>query len=331
MNNAPSLPVQAADHRQVTYYDLPAAKPSPWGWLVSGYIFVGGLGGSAQVIATAADLAGDPSLAPIVRRGRYIALASALVGGPLLIIDLRTPQRWYNMLRIFRKTSPMSIGTWVLIGFGVLSAVLAALQFAADRGPSRGEPVKISMKLLQLPAALAGMAMSTYTGALLSSTSTPLWAAAPRRIAAVFGASAMASAAAALSVGQQMRGAPGEASRPLDHIALAAAAAEILLLLSLRRRWREQRLDGALDETGWGLVYDFGVIALGAGVPVLHHGRSLFEPKRPPRSALVISLAILAGGFLLRHVLLKAGNSSARRPRDYFRFTAAPVPGRSSR
>ncbi len=38
-----------------TYYDRPALKPSLYGWKVSGYIFVGGLGGSAQILATLAN------------------------------------------------------------------------------------------------------------------------------------------------------------------------------------------------------------------------------------------------------------------------------------
>jgi len=101
-----------------------------------------------------------------------------------------------------------------------------------------------------LPAALAGMAMSTYTGALLSATtSTPLWAAAPRRIAAAFGASAMASGAAALTIAERGREAP-DIGPALDRIALVASAVELFLLLSLRQRLREQGVDGALDETG---------------------------------------------------------------------------------
>jgi uracil-DNA glycosylase len=42
-------------------------------------------------------------------------------------------------------------------------------------------------------------------------------------------------------------------------------------LLSLRQRFREQGVDGALNETGWGLAFDLGAVALGAGVPVLYH------------------------------------------------------------
>ena len=279
-----------------------------------------GARGSAQIIASAADLVGDPALAPIIRNGRYIALGATVLGGPLLIIDLHTPQRWYNMLRIFRKTSPMSIGTWVLMSFGPLSAALAAAQFTADRGHSSSRAEQRAIKLLQIPAALTGMAMSTYTGALLSATSTPLWAAAPRRIAAVFGVSAMASGAAALTIAEQGRHV-SEAHRALNCIALAASALELFLLLSLRQRFREQGVDGALSESGWGLAYDLGAVAIGAGVPVLHHVESMIKPKQPSRPALVIPLAVLAGGFLLRHILLRAGNVSAKRPKDYFRFT----------
>ena len=158
------------------------------------------------------------------------------------------------MLRIFRKTSPMSIGTWVLMSFGTFSGALATAQFAVDHGHSPNRAMQTAIKLLGVPAALAGMAMSTYTGALLSATSTPLWAAAPRRIAALFGASAIASGAAALTIAEQSRSAC-ETGRPLDRIALVAGALELFLLLSLRQRFREQgtahlmRPDGASPTT----------------------------------------------------------------------------------
>jgi formate-dependent nitrite reductase membrane component NrfD len=131
----------------------------------------------------------------------------------------------------------------------------------------------------------------------------------------------MASGAAALTIAGQGRSASDEASPVLNRIALVASAVELFLLWSLRRRFREQGVDGALNETGWGLAYDFGVMALGVGAPMLHHVEIVIEPKSAPRRALIISLAVLAGGFLLCHVLLRAGNISAKRPKDYFRLT----------
>ncbi|MBV9200079.1 MAG: polysulfide reductase NrfD [Alphaproteobacteria bacterium] len=323
--NAPALlPERATDRQILTYYGLPAVKPSLWGGLVSGYIFIAGVGGSAQIIATAADFARDPRLAPVIRQGRYIALGAAILGAPLLIIDLHTPQRWYNMLRIFRRTSPMSIGTWVLMSFGLSSFAVAALQYVSGRLRRPSRTMQTTMKLLEVPAALTGMAMSTYTGALLSATSTPLWAAAPCQIAALFGASAMASGTAALALAGQCRGASSEAGRALDRIAFLASAVEVVLMLSLRRRLYEKGVAEALGDRGSGLAYDFGAVMLGAGVPMLHHGRRILRPNRARRPSMMVSLAVLAGGFLLRHILLSAGNDSARRPNDYFRFAGGP-------
>ena len=304
-----------------TYYEQAAVKHSLWGAKVSIYMFVAGLAGSSQIVAAAADLAGGAATQGIVRRGRFIALAGALVGGPLLIVDLHTPQRFYNMLRIFRRTSPMSIGTYVLMSFGALSAFLAAVEAAKIRGPLPGA-LERAAKVAQVPAAVAGAAMSTYTGARLAATSTPLWASAPRLIAAAFGASAMSSAAAALTIGEESE----EAQAALDRLSLVAETAELCLLSGLRGRFREAEVDGVLRETGWGPAYDIAVAALGAGLPL---GLRVSGTKSPGLR-LVGALAVLAGAFALRHVLLRAGNESAKRPRDYFRVTRRTSPPRTA-
>jgi protein NrfD len=316
--------------QEATYYGLPAIKPSLWHGLVSSYMFVSGIGGSAQIIASLADFVDARALASLVRNGRYIAFASALAGGPLLIIDLHTPRRWYNMLRIFRKTSPMSIGTWVLMSFGSLSAALAAAQFASDRGHASSGIVGGTIKLLQFPAVLSGMAMTTYTGSLLSATSNPLWAAAPRTIAAIFGASAMASGAAALRIAERRRDALDRASRALDRIGFLASAAELVLMICLRQQLHRRGVDGALRQTEWRPVYDVGAVGLGAGIPILHYVQRGRQPEHAPRGMLLISLAVLAGGFLLRHVLIEAGNASIKRPRDYFRFAGSNFASRQA-
>jgi formate-dependent nitrite reductase membrane component NrfD len=307
------------DGRIVTYYDQPALKASLWGWKVSTYIFLSGLAGSAQIIATAADLAGDRRDRAIVRDGRYLAFAGALFGAPLLIMDLHTPQRFYHMLRIFRPTSPMSIGTYVLVGFGGLSAILAAAQLRRDMS-AKSVLGHTASRFVQLPAAVLGAAMSTYTGALLGATSTPLWAAAPRLLPALFGASAMASAAAALSL--TSRGAGGAA---LGRIEAVASAVELCLLTALRHRLRSE---------GVRTSFAAAPLWLTAAVPVLHQAAAALEiPKRssPEKDVAVIArrsakfgtaaaVAVLAGAFLLRHAILRAGNRSSQRPRDYFRL-----------
>jgi protein NrfD len=298
----------------LTYYEQPALKPSPWGWMVSGYMSIAGLAGSAQILATVADLAGGDQYKAIVRNGRYLGLVGAVIGGPILIADLRTPRRFYNMLRIFRPTSPMSIGTYVLLGFAGCSAVLAAAQLRRDAGMRSGVVGAVA-GVLRLPAAALGAAMSTYTGALLGATSTPLWAAAPRLLPALFGSSAIASAASALSLV-----ASREEAAVLDRIELLASAGELSLMSGLHRQWRVRGI-----ETKPALA----PLLLSTAAPWLPKLVSAITSPSPPRQAaapqpargrLVGAIAVLAGAFLLRHAILRAGNQSARRPRDYFRL-----------
>src|SRR5437588_2100493 len=112
-----------------TYYGRPALKATTYHWLVTLYLFVGGLAGTAQLVSTLADLGNGKRNRSLVRAGRYLGFAGALLSPVLLTADLHTPSRWYNMLRIFRRTSPMSIGSWVLFAFGGLSTVAALAQF----------------------------------------------------------------------------------------------------------------------------------------------------------------------------------------------------------
>jgi formate-dependent nitrite reductase membrane component NrfD len=298
-----------------TYYEQPALKPSLWGWLVSGYISIGGIAGSAQILAAAADLAGDGRYRVIVRNGRYLALAGAAVGAPLLIADLHTPQRFYNMLRIFRPTSPMSIGTYVLLGFSGFSAVLAAAQLRRDMRMGSGVLLDAVARVVELPAAVFGAAMSTYTGALLGATSTPLWAASPLLIPALFGSSAIASAAAALSVA-----APREGSAVLDRIELLASASELALMWGLHRQLAVKGIETKVA---------FAPPLLLAAAPWLRKVAPALTSPSPRRQdaapqattgRIVAAVAVLVGAFLLRHAILRAGNRSAQQPRAYFRL-----------
>ncbi len=192
----------------------------------------------------------------------------------------------------------------------VLSALLAGAQLMKDLG-SRSAAVETAAKLLEVPAALLGAAMSTYTGALLGATSTPLWAAAPRVLPATFGVAAMSSAAAAVSLAGT-----GAATPAIDRLERLASMAELLLLRLLHREIRDSGV-----RTRIGLL----PVALLSGAPLLKaalprlSGRS--EPSRQARS-LWAPIAVLAGSLLLRHLVLQAGNRSARRPRDHFRFAS---------
>lgn len=294
-----------------TYHDQPALKPSLYGWLVGAYIFIGGLAGAAQIIATAADLLGVPDGAGIILGGRVIALAGAITGGILLIIDLHTPKRFFNMLRIFRPASPMSIGTYVLMTFGFWSLAALIAQFFA--------PHWLTL-ICSVIASIAGWFMTSYTASLLAATSTPLWAAAPRPLAIRFAGSAMATGAAALCIIALALGSP--LAPPLGDIAVAALGLELIASIVAQFIYSASGVNGPLRDLPWGPVHLIGVQLCGDALPIALYVWASIDNSA--LAALIASLCALGGGFLMRGLMFMAGNESARRPRDYFRFAQPP-------
>ncbi len=316
----PLAPRPAPSYQGPTYYDRSTVKPSPFNWMVAAYIFVGGVGGAAQIISTLADLCSHEEAKTVVRPGRLIALAANVIGPPLLIADLHTPSRWFNMLRIFRATSPMSIGSWILTAFGSFAGATAAAD-VADSVPAlraRGMFRRVA-RMLQVPAALAGAGMTFYTGGLLAATSTPLWAAAPRLLASRFASASMAAAAAALSLIQWRRGYQKTARR-LENLAALAAAAELGLGQASDRVYAETGVGSALYDPTYAPGYRAAEL-LGNVLPLALYGLDRLVFRRSGRLSRPASVALIAGSAALRQVIMYAGNESARRPRDYLAFT----------
>jgi formate-dependent nitrite reductase membrane component NrfD len=292
--NAP----QGFSYSGQSYYGRPAVKASPYGWKVALYTVLGGLAGAAQVIATLADLAAPRRNRSLVKAGRLIAAFNGVVAGPaLLIADLHTPQRWYNMLRIFRRTSPMSIGSYVLSAFGGFSAL--SLVPKIDR-------------VAQVPAAIAGAGMASYTPALLATTATPLWSAAPRTLGGEFATAAFASGAAALMF--------CSSEKALESAACVATLAYGAAAYAARREHERQRVDGPLRHGKWAGVHKAG-LALSVALPLACFAMNSVLGRSRERSVLGAA-GILAGAFLSRWALFEGGNESARSAPDYLRLAS---------
>ena len=120
MKTREQMMVPRADPR--TYYDRPVLKKPVWKWYIPAYFFTGGMAGASSTLAFAARLRGNDRLA---RRAGLISLAGIAVSPALLIADLGRPDRFYNMLRVAKPTSPMSMGTWLIAIFGPLTGAAA--------------------------------------------------------------------------------------------------------------------------------------------------------------------------------------------------------------
>ena len=264
-----------------TYYDVPLLKPPVWTWEVPLYFFVGGAAGGAAIIGSLADWTGtDGTLA---RDARWIAAAGGPLSAALLTADLGRPERFLNMLRVFKPQSAMSVGSWTLTAFSASSTAAVLPPLTAVAAP--------------VSAAL-GAGMLTYTGVLIGATAIPVWNENVSLLPIHFAASGMGSAAALLTL-------LGHDEPAVNDIAIAAAAAETLIGAAIEKR--ESPAMAPLREGGSGWIIRAGGILSGP-VPLLLRTASR---KRSWRTA--ASLSALAGSLLTRLGWIAAGRASAGR------------------
>ena len=108
-----------------SYYGKPVLNPPVWEARdIAGYFFLGGLAGGSSLLAAGADLTGRPELARAAKAGAGAAITLSLAA---LIHDLGRPARFLNMMRVFKVTSPMSVGTWLLSGYAPAACVAVEL------------------------------------------------------------------------------------------------------------------------------------------------------------------------------------------------------------
>lgn len=269
-----------------TYYDQPIINEPVWTWEVPAYFLVGGTAGACAVVgATAGDR-------PLGRAARRAAAAGALVSPPLLISDLGRPERFLNMLRVLKPTSPMSVGSWVLAAFGP-AAVGAALLEELDRLPRLG-------RLAGIVAAALGPALSTYTGVLIATTAVPVWHEARHELPAVFAAGSLASAGSVLAVAVPDDPAP-------RRLAVVGAVADLVATQVM-----ERRLDGPA-----GRPYREGrpaVLARAAGVATAAGSALMALAGRRRAARTAAAGLLLAGAATQRWAIIHAGRASARDP-----------------
>ncbi|HEY0183652.1 MAG TPA: NrfD/PsrC family molybdoenzyme membrane anchor subunit [Rhodopila sp.] len=287
-----------------TYYGRAQLKPAPFNnALVGSYVFLAGLSGAAQVLATALDYAAISDAEPVVRHGRLLSLLAPIIGTVCLICDLHTPKRFYNMLRLVKTTSPMSLGSWALVAFSGASAISAApllvragwRQDSAVAGWLQG-----LSRVARIPAALAGGVLATYTASLFSATSAPLWAAGAKGLAVRFAAASVASAASALRLVARS----GRRRRDLDSLAVAGLAIELGATLAS---------DHAQQQAGVRQTPSSRDIA-GVAVPLVLFLASDFLPRRAQAISQVAAAAALTGSLLMRIGVIKDGEQSAAQP-----------------
>lgn len=312
----------AREEEGTSYYGLPVLCEPVWNWMIPAYFFAGGLAGACAVLGGAVQAMGRGGT-DLVRRCRFVATGGSIVSAGLLIADLGRPSRFLNMLRVFRPSSPMNMGTWVLSGFGACSAasllpdVLAmrrgrARRLLATRQRSR-RWIALAADRAGYGAAAFGLPLVGYTGVLLANTAVPVWQQTRHTLPVLFAFSGAVSAGALFDVWP-----PRSGSGIAHRFGLLARGAEVAASAALDReastvprvaRPLRHGVSGAMLNTARAMLVGSLVSEL---LPL---------PRRAKRIASG-TLALL-GTALLRFGIVQAGRASARDPHATFEMQRA--------
>ena len=287
--------------------------PPEWHWLVVLYFFFGGIAGGSYFIAALIDLFGDERDRPLARLGYFVAFPAVLLCGPLLILDLNRPERFWHMLvqserwlPMLKWWSPMSVGSWALLVFSAFTFVsfvgsltevnvirwrpLHTVNDWIRRGRLRG--------VFAAVGAAFGFFLASYTGVLLSVTNRPIWAD-TSLLGLLFLTSAASTSAALLLLLSWRRAAVSPDSRHwLERVDIRVTLLELVVLVAV-----VASLGRVAEEwlSVWGLWLLLGVVLVGILLPLTLHWRPRLLGNLSLPAASVLALV---GGFILRAVVV---------------------------
>jgi hypothetical protein len=297
-----------------SYYGLPVISEPVWRSPdVPGYLFLGGLAGASSALAASAGLAGRPELA---RAAKTAAAGAIGLSAVALVHDLGRPARFHHMLRVFKPSSPMSMGSWILSAYGPMAGVAAVADLARllPTGPSASGLTRAATRVARLAgppataaAALFGPAVATYTAVLICDTSVPAWHSAHREMPYVFVGSAASAAG-----GFGLLAAPRDQQEPARRLAVVGSVAELAA-----RQVLERRLGNVAEPYHQGKS---GRILKAAEILTVSGAAGAALTRRSRIGSALSGVALLAASALTRYGIFEAGMASARDPK----YTVVP-------
>jgi polysulfide reductase chain C len=283
--------------------------PPHWEWYILGYFFFAGISGGSYVLGTMLRLWGDARDAVAARIAFLISFPTLVVCPILLTLDLGQPLRFWHFLiddsaggLAFKVWSPMSLGAWALLVFGIFSFVmfLAAL---AEGGTVHHRALQTAAsfiagavgRIFMVLGAVFGLFVAAYTGVLLAVSNQPIWSD-TWALGGLFLASSLSGAAACVLLATRSRREAQGSDRKLieaDRYFILLELALIVLFLAT--------LGGVLSKVlsgGWIILWF--VVLVGTLVPLALHWR----PGVMRQAALLAPVLVLLGVLALRAVVI---------------------------
>ncbi len=302
-----------------------------WGLPVILYLFLGGLGAGAGAVSASVLLRSGGGNVPgpgfhIARWGAFIAPVMVIIGTSLIVLELGSFQagNWFRFINLFKviNLSPMSIGSWVLGLFIIVSLVYAYTFLKRDPHPGdERDGLRKAMAWVMVPL---GVGVALYTGILLGAMpARPFWNS--PILALLFLVSALSTGVAAILLMRTLFG-RRSAGDGDDQGAYMLASSDVLLIgfeiavVFLFVMYAHLTIGGVKEAVNIILggelttLFWIGVVLLGLVLPILLEMRhvipTLLYQKQYAAShtmEIIVSLLVIAGGFLLRYVVVLAG------------------------
>jgi hypothetical protein len=290
-------PAAGTEQGYRSYYGRAVIKPPVWKQPdVPFYLFAGGVAGVSAVLAEGAACTGRSGLE---RWTRLAAAGGAAAGTVALVHDLGRPARFLNMLRVFKPTSPLSVGSWILAPFGGLTAVAAASTVTGVARPAG--------RAAGLAAAALGPPLVTYTAALICDTAVPAWHEAYREMPFWFAGSGAAAAG-----GLAMAAVPVDQAGPARRVAVLGAAVDVA-----SERLVERRLGMLAEPYQQGRP---GVLLRTARALTVAGAAGALLGRRSRAVSAMAGGCLAVGSLLTRFGVFQAGLASAEDPK----YTVVP-------
>ena len=300
-------------------------QPPEWRWYILLYFFLAGVAGGGYALGTMLRLWGRPADESAARLCFLLVLPLLLICPILLTVDLGQPIRFWHMMADvgvggpglnFRYWSPMSLGVWGLMGFGLFAAISFLEVVALDgrvRYPLSG-PIARGLsggvgRAVNVIGTLFAFFIATYTGVLLTVSNQPVWSD-NWALGGLFLASGMSGAAALVTLFSRWRPS-AEASEPAlaeadGYFALLELAFIVYLFVSLAFAGQLLRTLAA----PWLLLWLVALLSLvpplvrrfGGGLTVSSAGAASLS--RVGLSATVTSVIVLVGVLAMRAAVI---------------------------
>lgn len=290
-----------------------------WGYPIWFYLWLAGMGAGAYFAAFLAERFGKHDDNRFLHTSLYLGLPAAIIGVSFLLLDLSYPLRFWRLFTNFNLSSPMSVGSWLLVLWIAIGMAILFFWHLRNRLPVKPEARKKISNLLQWAGFFSSILLMVYTGVLLASSNQPLWASTVF-LPPLFVVSAVSTGAALLvlaSLMNRMWKTHGETVRQMVKVDAVIIVIE-LIVLALYFFWLYRSgFPGAAEAmirltTGvLAIPFWIGVVLMAIVLPftlyTINWGKRIGERKGVFASVMASSLSVVIGGLVLRTVIVIGG------------------------